>query len=304
MTVSELLTDFLEHMEIEQNRSQKTIENYNHYLARFIEFSDDVNVGKIDNELIRNYRLWLNRLKDSLGRELSKTTQNYHLIALRGFLKYLAKRDVKTLASDKIELASVKRPQVSFLDQDEVKRLLESPNTATPAGIRDRTILELLYSSGLRVSELAGLNRDQINLNRREFVVRGKGGKDRPVFISKEAANWVNNYLETRNDNYKPLFIHYSGSKSDIDEGTYTRLTVRSIQRLIKRYAKHAGITKDVTPHTMRHSFATGLLKNGADLRSVQALLGHANVATTQIYTHLTNPQLKDVHNRFHGNSD
>lgn len=301
MTVSEHLGDFLEHMEIEQNRSQKTIENYNHYLARFMEFSDDVDVTKIDNEMIKNYRLWLNRLKDTNGRELGKTTQNYHLIALRGFLKYLGKQDISTLASEKVELASVKRPQVGFLDQDEVKRLLDAASASTGPGIRDRAILELLYASGLRVSELVGLNRDQINLERREFVVRGKGGKDRPVFISREAAEWVQKYLETRSDNYKPLFTHYSGSKSDIDEGSYTRLTVRSIQRLVKKYAKIAGITKEVTPHTMRHSFATDLLRNGADLRSVQAILGHANVATTQVYTHLTNPQLKDVHDRFHG---
>ncbi len=301
MTVSESITDFLEHMEIEQNRSQKTIENYNHYLARFMEFSDDIDVAKIDNEVIRKYRLWLNRLSDAAGRPIGKVTQNYHLIALRGFLKYLTKRDIKTLASDKVELASVKRPQVGFLDGDEIKRLLEAIDTSKPAGMRDRAILELLFASGLRVSELVGLDHDQINLERREFVVRGKGGKDRPVFISPEAAEWVEKYLNARKDGYKPLFIHFSGSKSDIEDGKYTRLTARSIQRLVKNYAKKAGITKEVTPHTLRHSFATDLLRNGADLRSVQSLLGHANVSTTQIYTHLTNPQLKEVHDKFHG---
>lgn len=304
MTVSESLTDFLEHLEIEQNRSQKTIENYHHYLMRFVDFSGDTDVGKIDNEVIRKYRLWLNRLKDPLGREISKTTQNYHLIALRGFLKYLAKRDIKSLASDKVELSSVKRPQVGFLDSDEVKRLLEAPNTATPPGMRDRTIIELLFASGLRVSELVSLDRDQINLDRREFVIRGKGGKDRPVFISPEAADWLQKYLDARKDTFKPLFIHYSGAKSDLEDGKYTRLTARSVQRMVKAYAKRAGITKEVTPHTLRHSFATDLLRNGADLRSVQSLLGHANVATTQIYTHLTNPQLKEVHDKFHGQKD
>lgn len=301
MTVSEFLSDYLEHMEVEQNRSLKTIENYHHYLARFIEFSNDAKVEKIDNELIRQYRLWLNRLKDPKGQPLSKVTQNYHLIALRGFLRYLARRDVKALASDKVELAAVKRPQVAFLDKDEVKRLMESVNTGSPAGMRDRAILELLYASGLRVSELASLERDQVNLTRREFVVRGKGNKDRSVFISPEASEWLKRYLDARSDGYKPLFIHYSGVKSDIEEGTYTRLTARSIQRLVKKYAKLAGISKEVTPHTLRHSFATDLLRNGADLRSVQALLGHANVSTTQIYTHLTSPQLKEVHDRFHG---
>ncbi len=300
MSISELLTDFLEHLEIEQNRSQKTIENYHHYLTRFMEFSDDVDVSKIDNEMIRQYRLWLNRLKDQTGQEIGKTTQNYHLIALRGFLKYLSKRDIKTLTSDKVELASVKRPQVGFLDPEEVKRLIETPDITSPSGLRDHTILELLFSSGLRVSELVSLERDQINLDRREFVVRGKGKKDRPVFISQEAADWLAKYLNARKDSFKPLFIHYSGSKSDADDGKYTRLTPRSVQRMVKTYAKRAGITKEVTPHTLRHSFATDLLRNGADLRSVQSLLGHANVATTQIYTHLTNPQLKEVHDKFH----
>ena len=300
MEVSSLVTDYLEHLEIEQNRSQKTISNYDHYLQRLVEFCDDCDIEKIDNEMVRQYRLHLNRLKDDHGDELSKATQNYHLIALRSFLKYLAKRDIKALDSAKIELAKTVRPQVTFLEAEEVERLLAVIKTDNPVGLRDRAIIELLFSGGLRVSELVSVNRDHINLERREFMVRGKGQKDRPVFISPQAADWIQLFLDTRKDNYTPLFIHYSGSQNGLDDGMYTRLTVRSVQRLVKRYAGLAGITKDVTPHTLRHSFATDLLQNGADIRSVQGLLGHANIATTQIYTHITDPQLKSVHDRFH----
>ncbi len=298
--LSELITDFLEHLEIEQNRSQKTIANYDHYLQRLVEFTDDCDIATLDAEMVRQWRLHLNRTKDAAGRELTKTTQNYHLIALRSFLKYLTKRDIKALDSAKIELAKVARPQVTFLTSEEIDRLVDAIDTSNPIGMRDRALIELLFSGGLRVSELVGLNRDHINLERREFVVRGKGQKDRPIFISPRAADWLARYLETRHDTGSPLFIHYSGTKDELEDGMYTRLTARSVQRLVNRYAKAAGITKTVTPHTLRHSFATDLLQNGADLRSVQGLLGHANVATTQIYTHVTDPQLKSVHERFH----
>ncbi len=300
LPLSELVTDFLEHLEIEQNRSQKTIANYDHYLQRLVEFSDDCDISKLDSEMVRQWRLHLNRTKDMSGNELTKTTQNYHLIALRSFLKYLAKRDIKALDSAKIELAKVVRPQVTFLETEEVERMLGAIDTSNPIGLRDRAVVELLFSGGLRVSELVSLNCDQVNLDRREFMVRGKGQKDRPIFISDQAAGWIGRYLDTRKDNFKPLFIHYSGTKDELDDGMYTRLTVRSVQRLVKRYTRLAGITKDVTPHTLRHSFATDLLTNGADLRSVQGLLGHANISTTQIYTHITDPQLKSVHERFH----
>ncbi|HSX14534.1 MAG TPA: site-specific tyrosine recombinase/integron integrase [Candidatus Saccharimonadales bacterium] len=300
MPISELVTDFLEYQEIEQNRSQKTIANYHHYLARLIEFCDDCDVAKLDDERIRAWRLWLARLQDASGQPISKTTQNYHLIALRSFLKYLAKRNIKTLPSDRVELARVKRPQIAFLTPEEVARLVEVIDTSSIVGLRDRAILELLFSGGLRVSELVSLNRDQINLERREFSVRGKGQKDRPIFMSSEAADWLQRYLDSRNDDLAPLFIHLSGSKDASGSGMYQRLTVRSVQRLVKRYAKLAGITKDVTPHTLRHSFATDLLMNGADIRSVQGLLGHANISTTQIYTHITDPRLKEVHEQFH----
>lgn len=300
MNLSDLVTDFLEHLEIEQNRSQRTIANYDHYLRRVVDFANDCDISKLDAEMVRQYRLWLARFKDEHGETLSKTTQNYHLIALRSFLKYLAKRDIKALTSDKIELAKTVRPKVSFLEPEELERLFGAIKTDNPVGLRDRAILELLFSGGLRVSELVNLDRDHLNTQRREFMVRGKGQKDRPIFISDQAADWLEQYLATRQDNFKPLFIHYSGSQDGLDDGMYTRLTARSVQRLVKRYAGLAGITKHVTPHTLRHSFATDLITNGADIRSVQGLLGHANIATTQIYTHITDPQLRAVHEKFH----
>lgn len=300
MRLDKAKTDFLEYLEIEQNRSQKTIANYDHYLTRLIDYAGDIQVNDIDQELIRKWRLWLNRLGTNTSDELQKSTQNYHLIALRGFLKWCAKRDITALPPEKVELARTKRKQVTFLTPEELERLFAQPKLDTMPGLRDRAILELLFSSGLRVSELVGLNRDHINLKRREFMVRGKGQKDRPIFISEEAANWVQQYFDQRTDNAQPLFIRYSGVKAADNSGDYQRLTARSVQRMVARYAVLAGITKHVSPHTLRHSFATDLLMNGADLRSVQALLGHSNIATTQIYTHVTDPHLKAVHEKFH----
>lgn len=300
MLFSKAKTDFLEYLEIEQNRSQKTVQNYDHYLTRLVDFAGEIKVSDIDQELIRKWRLWLNRLGTNVSDELQKTTQNYHLIALRSFLKYCSKREIPALAADKIELARTKRKQVTFLSPEEVERMFDMAKLDTLPGQRDRAILELLFSSGLRVSELVGLNRDHINLKRREFMVRGKGQKDRPIFISEEAAKWIQNYLDKRTDMATPLFIRYAGKKSVDTSGNYQRLTARSVQRMVSRYALLAGITKHVSPHTLRHSFATDLLMNGADLRSVQALLGHSNIATTQIYTHVTDPHLKAVHEKFH----
>jgi site-specific recombinase XerD len=297
---SKAKTDFLEYLEIEQNRSQKTISNYDHYLTRLIDYAGDIQINDINPELIRKWRLWLNRLGTNVNDELGKTTQNYHLIALRSFLKFCAKRDVDALPADKIELSKTVRKQVTFLNEDELERMFTQPDISTVAGLRDRAILELLFSSGLRVSELVGLDREHINLKRREFMVRGKGQKDRPIFISSESAGWIDQYLARRDDTTRPLFIRYSGTKKVDLSGNFHRLTVRSVQRLVAHYALMAGITKHVSPHTLRHSFATDLLMNGADLRSVQAMLGHSNISTTQIYTHVTDPHLKQVHERFH----
>jgi site-specific recombinase XerD len=303
MLLRKVKTDFLEYLEIEQNRSQKTIQNYDHYLTRILDFGgDDMKIGDVSPEFVRKWRLWLNRLGTNVSDELGKTTQNYHLIALRSFLKYCAKRDIPALAAEKIELARTQRKQVTFLNEEELGRLFEQPDLSKLNGMRDRAILELLFSSGLRVSELVNLDRGHINLKRREFMVRGKGQKDRPIFISPAAAEWVQYYIQKRDDNAEPLFVRYSGRKSTDTSGNYQRLTARSVQRLVAQYALLAGITKHVSPHTLRHSFATDLLMNGADLRSVQAMLGHSNIATTQIYTHVTDPHLRSIHERFHSN--
>ncbi len=300
MKFTKAKTDFLEYLEIEQNRSQKTIANYDHYLTRLSDYGGDITVADIDQELVRKWRLWLNRLGTNVSDELQKTTLNYHLIALRSFLKFCHKRGIACLPPDTIELARTTRPQVTFLNEDELQRMFEQPDIETTAGLRDRAILELLFSSGLRVSELVSLDREHINLKRREFMVRGKGQKDRPIFISLEAAEWLQRYLDKRADTVKPLFIRYGGRKTVDRTGNYHRLTARSVQRLVVQYALLAGIAKHVSPHTLRHSFATNLLMNGADLRSVQAMLGHSNIATTQIYTHVTDPHLKAVHEKFH----
>ena len=297
MYFSEALADFLEHLEVEGGRSPRTIENYKLYLERFIDFAGDIDVAKITSETIRKYRLWLNRYKNSnTGEELLLITQNYHLIALRGLLTYLSQRDISSLAADKITLPKTVRKQVTFLHYDEVVRLIEQIPLDNEPSLRDRAIIELLFSSGLRVSELVSLNRDHINLARREFMVRGKGQKDRPVFVSMSAAEHVKNYLDARSDSLPALFISYSRrlAKPSVS-GDYRRLSARSIQRMVSHYARLAGITKHVSPHTMRHSFATDLLMNGADLRAVQSMLGHSNIATTQIYTHVTDQHLKDA---------
>jgi site-specific recombinase XerD len=297
MEIQTLFKDYFDHLEIEKNRSRKTRENYERYLKRFFDWAKISNPEKITNDVVRNYRLHINRVTPPL----KKITQAYHLIALRNFLKYLAKRDVKTLTADKIELGKAGDRHIDFLENEEVERLFIATQGNSLKNMRDKAILELLFSTGLRVSELCSLNRNSVNIKRGEFSVRGKGDKIRVVFLSETAQKAVADYLDKRKDVDEALFVrgqksNVKSQKSDSD----LRLTPRSIQRMIKYYAAKAGIVKNIHPHTLRHSFATDLLRNGADLRSVQSLLGHANVTTTQIYTHITDTQLKEVHKAFH----
>ncbi|MCX6766688.1 MAG: tyrosine-type recombinase/integrase [Candidatus Moranbacteria bacterium] len=302
MNLKELKTQYLEYLEIEKDRSQKTIENYDHYLERFFLWAKIKYPADITDGLIRSYRLYLNRMSDEKGKSLKKITQNYHIIAVRNFLKYLAKRDVKALSADKIELGKTQRMEVEFLDSDEIDRIFGAVAGLDLKSLRDRAIIELLYSSGLRVSELTNLNRDQVNLKTQEFSVRGKGGKIRVVFISDRAKNALEKYLDKRPDVDPAVFARIGIKRLEKKRNADNlRLTPRSIQRIVKHYALKAGIVKDVHPHTLRHSFATDLIANGADIRSVQEMLGHSSVTTTQIYTHVTNKQLKEVHKAFHG---
>ena len=308
MDIYDLIEDFLEHLEVESGRSKKTVDNYRLYLERFVTISQEIlnkseiRPGDVTKELLRKYRLRLNRYGSENGNDDLKTiTQAYHLIALRGFLKYLARRDIKSLDPSLVELPHIIRKQVTFLHFDEVEEMLNQIDLSTESGLRDRAIIELLYSGGLRVSELVGLNRDSINLERREFMVRGKGSKDRPIFISQSAADRVQDYLDMRTDSLPALFLNNSRNLQAVDtSGNYRRMTVRSVERVVEKYARLAGITKHVSPHTLRHSFATDLLMNGADLRSVQSMLGHADISTTQIYTHVTDAHLREVHEKFH----
>lgn len=301
MTLSALITDFLEYLELERNASQLTIKNYDHYLKRFLEFAKDLDPGQIDLNLIRRYRLYLSRFTDPKTKKpLKRVTQNYFMIALRAFLRYLARQDINSLSAEKVELGEAEPRPLKVLDDDQLKSLLEATDASKKAGLRDRAILETLFSTGLRVSELASLNRDQINFNRREFAVIGKGGKERVVFLSDQASSWLGKYLSSRKDTFKPLFIRYQGKIDPANSGEAMRLTPRSIERIVEKYVKGLGLPVKATPHTLRHSFATDLLINGADIRSVQEMLGHSNISTTQIYTHVTNRHLRDVHQAFH----
>lgn len=297
--VNKFLGEYLDYLEIEKNRSKKTRENYKHYIGRFLDWSGVVKPDDINDEVVRKYRLYLNRLENKNNISLKKATQNYHIIALRGFLKYLARRDVDTMRADKIELGKAPSRDIDFLESEEVERLLSSPNTKDLRGLRDKAILEILFSTGLRVSELCSLNRNSVDLSREEFSVRGKGDKVRVVFLSSAAKENIKIYLTGRSDVDDALFVRIPKG-GDLSKHDNLRLTPRSVQRLVKKYAAAAGLTKDIHPHTLRHSFATDLLRNGADLRSVQALLGHANITTTQVYTHVTDKQLREVHQAFH----
>lgn len=302
-----LITEFLEYLEIEKGCSFLTTRVYRHYLDRFHNWLSENSpttsrVEDIDLELIRRYRLYLAHLRTRNGLLLKRVSQSYHIIALRAFLRYLlVKRDIPTLSPDKIELPKQNSRSVSFLDSEQIKRLLSSPQISNEIGLRDKAILETFFSTGLRVSELVKLNRDQIDLKRQEFGVKGKGNKLRVVFLSDTASQWIERYLQSRQDHFKPLFIRYSGSVDTQKNGEKMRLTARSIEKIVAKYARRCGLSIKVSPHTLRHSFATDLLIGGADLRSVQEMLGHESIRTTQVYTHVTNRHLKEVHKAFHG---
>lgn len=302
MALKELARQFLEYLEVEKNRSLKTVENYDRYLKRFLKLTGAAKPADITDELVRTYRLRMNR-EDAAGRTLKKQTQLYHLIALRSFLKYLAKRDIRSLAPEKVELGKMPSKVIEFMDADELERLLASPKGTSLEKLRDRAMLELLFSTGLRVSELASLNRDSLNLARDEFSVRGKGGKIRVVFLSGQAKAALKAYLDKRKDPDEALFVRMRSGAGNAKPKTDSdlRLTPRSVERIVKKYATAAGIAKKVTPHGLRHAFATDLLRGGADLRSVQMLLGHAQITTTQVYTHFTDKTLGDIHKKFHG---
>lgn len=303
MKLSEAIIRFLEHCEVTKNQSKKTLENYGHYLGRFKQWAGDIDISQVDLERIRNYRLHLNRLSDKRGNQLlSVKSQNYHMIALRAFLKYCRKNDIETLAPEKIDLSKIPERSVEYLSREELERLFSAVDERKIQGVRDKALLELLYSTGLRVSELVSLNRSQVDISRREFMVRGKGKKNRVVFLSENACRSLEEYLKMRDDNFEPLFLNYSrpSQKEDISLGEKRRLSTVMVQNLVRKYARKSGIIKKVTPHVLRHSFATELLINGADIRSVQEMLGHASITTTQIYTHLTNKRLKEVHQKYH----
>lgn len=302
--LSKLMDEFLEYLEIEKNCSKLTIRDYRHYLDTFEKWFGTTQAGKeikdLDLATVRKYRVYLSNRVDDKGLTLQRVTQNYYVIALRSFLRFLIKNDHETLEPSKIDLPKAESKNLKFLNKEQVDRLVMAADTSKEEGMRDRAMLELLFSTGLRVSELVGLNKDQINLERREFGVIGKGRKQRIVFVSDRAADWIKRYLDKREDRFRPLFIRYSGAIIEENNGEKMRLTARSVERMVKKYVREARIPVDATVHTLRHSFATDLLFNGADIRSVQEMLGHKNIATTQIYTHVTNPQLKNVHKTFH----
>jgi len=302
MQLPEAKRQFLEHLEIERGRSVKTIENYDHYLTTFFTYAKIQLPCEITELLVREFRLWLNRQPGSkVGNRvepMKRRTQNYYLIALRAFLKFLRKRDIESLSPERIELAKVPERSLDLISPTELDRLMRAPDLTTSVGLRDRAILELLFSTGLRISELCNLSIDDVDLTRDEFSVRGKGDKVRVVFLSDDAKAAIRHYLSVRKDIDDALFIQY-GKKAK--NAKVLRLSPRAVQRALKTCAVKAGITRKVTPHVIRHSFATDLLRNGADLRSVQALLGHAHIGTTQIYTHVTDKHLHDVHKKVHG---
>jgi len=297
-TLKFLIYRFLEHLEIDKARSPKTIENYSRYLKRFLNFCGDIDVIKIDSEKIREYRIFLSRLgEDKKQKHLCRKTQNFHVVALRVFFSYLIKKmDLDVISSDKIDLPKLPSRTIDFLTEDELSDMLNFEHENSNDKLRDSAILWILFSTGLRVSELCALNIENVNTERKEFFVMGKGGKSRIVFLTKRSCEVLEEYLDSRNDELKPLFINH---RKNILEDEKRRLTSVSIQNIVKNVALNVGIVKKVTPHTLRHSFATSLLQNGADIRSVQEMLGHSSITTTQVYTHVTNKNLRKTHEKF-----
>lgn len=317
----DLKREFLEYCELDKGRSSLTTQNYDRYIDRFLDFlsgqipnkpnpekkyvkNKNIFPADVTQEVVRRYRLYVNRLKDQEGHDLKSITQNYHIIALRAFLRYLAWRGIETLSAEKVPVAKQGDREINFLESAEINNILAMTNTETISGLRDRAMMEVLFSTGMRVSELVNLDTDDINFERGEIAVLGKGKKIRVVFLSKEALSWIDQYIKNRGFKRPehtpggavfddPLFLSKKGD----------RITVRSVERIVKKYAELAGITKSVSPHTLRHSFATDLLIAGADIRSVQSMLGHSSITTTQVYTHVTDQHLKEVHDRFHGKS-
>ncbi len=310
-TLEDAIEEFLEYLTIERQVSVFTVRNYRFYLRKFALWLDKhysgVSLADLSTKILKTYRLYLARLQDKNGRYLSPVTQGYYVIALRSMLRYLIRQDYDVVSPERLELPKGKEHSLKFLDYESVERMIESANLETIRGLRDRAIMETLFSTGLRVSELCSLNKSTINLETREFAVVGKGRKVRVVFLSVRAAGWVERYLRERNDHYAPVFIRHAREKPAIDDpkaGEKLRLTTRSVQRIIGKYGRLANIPIAITPHVLRHSFATDLLSHGAGLREVQEMLGHKNIATTQIYTHVTNPQLKSVHEKYHSGND
>ena len=306
-SIDAAIVDFLEHLEVERNLSQLTLRNYGHYLRRFSDWLKRLKIDSItevDLDTVRKYRVYLARYTDEQGRTLAKSTQSYHIIALRSWLKWFIKRDVPVLQPEKIDLPKNEAQSMQFLMLEQIERLLEQPDITSQTGLRDRALLEVLFSTGLRVSELVSLNRDQVDMDRQEFGVIGKGRRPRVVFLSDRAATWLHNWIDCREDNWRPVFVRFSGKKPELlADGEEMRLTTRSVQRIVDHYCRQARLPIKVSPHGIRHSFATDLLSNGAGLREVQEMLGHKNIATTQIYTHVTSPQLQKVHKKFHSKS-